>query len=119
MLIKFYDKKRNAYAYSEDQRTIYTYSGKPIAYIDVQDIYAFNGSHLGFYEDGNIWDHNGDVLLFTKDSLRGPLKTHQVLMPLKRLKSRTPLKGTKELKPRKPLKSNKWSLSSLSDVFIA
>ena len=117
MILKFYDKKRNPYAYTEDQQTIYTYTGKPVAYIDTLDIYAFDGTHLGFYEDGNIWDHHGDVLLFTEDSIRGPLKPHKVLMPLKRLKSKIPLKGSKQLKPKKPLKNNKWSSSNLSEIF--
>jgi len=119
MLLKFYDKKRRPYAYCEDQKNIYTYTGIPVAYIDTKDIYAFSGTHVGFYEDGNIWDHNGDVLLFTKDSIRGPLKPSKALMPLKRLKSRKPLKGTKALKPRKPLKSNKWTRYSLSELFVS
>jgi len=119
MLIKFYDNKRKPYAYCEDQQTIYTYTGKPVAYIDTKDIYAFSGAHLGFYEDGNIWDHNGDVLLFTKDSIRGPLKPRKVLMPLKRLKSKMPLKGKKVLKPKKPLKNNRWSSFIPNDIFIA
>ena len=105
MLLKFYDNKRRPYAYCEDHKTIYTYEGIPVAYIDTKDIYTFNGRHVGFYEDGNIWDHDGSVLLFTKDSLRGPLKPSKALMPLKRLKSK------------KPLKSKKWSTYNLSDVF--
>ena len=119
MLLKFYDNKRTPYAYTEDQKTIYTYTGKPIAYIDTEDIYAFNGAHLGFYEDGNIWDHNGEIMLFTKYSIRGPLKPKKTLMPLKKLKSRLPLKGTKALKPRKPLKKNNWTTYSLEDIFKA
>ena len=118
MLLKFYDKERKPYAYTEDNTTIYTYEGKPIAYIDIEDIYAFSGTHLGFYEEGNIWDHNGDVMLFTKDSIRGPLKPRKSLMPLKKLKSKKPLKGTKALKPRKPLKNNKWSSCNLTDIFV-
>lgn len=118
MLLKFYDQERKPYAYTEDNKTIYTYDGAPIAYIDIEDIYAFTGTHLGFYEEGNIWDHNGDIMLFTKDSIRGPLKPRKSLMPLKKLKSKKPLKGTKALKPKKPLKSNKWSSCNLIDVFI-
>lgn len=118
MLLKFYDCETNPYAYCEDEETIYTYEGEPVAYIDTQDIYAFSGKHLGFYEDGNIWDHNGDVLLFTEDSIRTPLKAKESLMPLKKLKSKKPLKGAKELKPKKPLKHNKWSSYELSEHFV-
>ena len=118
MVLKFYNNKREPYAYTEDQRTIYTYEGMPVAYIEVKDIYSFTGAHVGFFEDGNIWDHNGDILLFTKDSIRGPLKPQKSLMPLKKLKSRKPLKGLKQLKPKKPLKSNKWSSSNLNEIFI-
>ena len=119
MSLSFYNRQGEAYAYTEDDQTIYTFDGKPVAYIDVEDINAFSGSHLGFFDDGNIWDHNGDVVLYTDLSRFGyvPLKPLKALKPLKRLKSRKPLKGAKVLKPLKPLKSRKWSLSSSRELF--
>lgn len=114
MKLNFYDCDGNLYAYTEDETTIYTFEGTPVAYIDIEDIYAFTGAHLGFFEDGHFWDHNGDVLLFT-DNTRfglGPLKPKKSLKPLKALKTRKPLKGIKEAKPSKPLKSRHWSMYS-------
>jgi hypothetical protein len=54
MPLNFYTPQGKAYAYTEDKRTIYTFNGKPIAYIDLDSVYAFTGKHLGFFEDGNI-----------------------------------------------------------------
>lgn len=117
----FYNQQGKLVCYCEDKKTVYTYEGKPVAYIDGGDIYTFSGSHLGYLEDGNVWDHNGDMFLFTDISRFGvgPLKPKKALKPLKKLKSRIPLKGKKLRKPSKPLKSKKWSSSSPIDVFIA
>ena len=111
MKLDFYNKKGDLFGYCDDERTIYTFKGSPVAYIDKEDLYAFSGKHLGYLEDGNIWDHNGDMLLFTDISKFGigPLKPNKALKPLKELKSRIPLKGKKVLKSSKPLKSKKWS----------
>ena len=121
MKLCFYNKKGKLFGYSEDEKTVYTFEGKPVAYIDDEDVYAFSGSHLGYLEDGNVWDHNGDMLLFTDLSRFGvgPLKPKKALKSLKRLKSRMPLKGKKRLKTLKPLKSKKWYSSSPIDVFMA
>jgi len=118
MKLNFYDCNGTPYAYSEDGKTLYTFEGKPVAYIDVNDIYAFAGSHLGYFEEGSIWDHNGNMLLFTNMSRFGcgPLKPKKSLKPLKALKTRRPLKGTKKTKPLKPLKSRHWSVYSPADL---
>lgn len=117
----FYNAHGKPFGYCEDEKTVYTFEGKPVAYIDVEDLYAFSGSHLGYLEDGNVWDHNGDMLLFTDDSRFGvgPLKPKKALKSLKRLKSRMPLKGKKLLRPLKPLKSKKWSSSDPIELFMA
>lgn len=121
MKLCFYTKQGKLFGYCEDNKTVYTFEGKPVAYIDGEDMYAFSGSHLGYLERGNVWDHNGHMFLFTDISRFGvgPLKPKKALMPLKKLKSRIPLKGKKVRKPSKPLKSKKWSSSSPIDVFMA
>lgn len=120
MKLNFYDCDGTPYAYSEDATTIYTFDGKPVAYIDVEDIFTFKGEHLGYFEEGSIWDHNGEMLLFSRSSRfgRGPLKPKKFLKPLKSLKRRKPLKGLKALKPLRPLKSNSWSSSHPKELFI-
>ncbi|MDD2452156.1 4-fold beta flower protein [Sulfurovum sp.] len=120
MKLNFYDCNGTPYAYSEDGKTLYTFGGKPVAYIDVHDIYAFAGSHLGYFEEGSIWDHSGNMLLFTDMSRfgRGPLKPKKSLRSLKTLKTRKPLKKLKARRPVKPLKSRCWSVSSPKEIFL-
>ncbi|MDD3591106.1 MAG: hypothetical protein PHO65_00495 [Sulfurovum sp.] len=120
MKLNFYDCNGTPYAYSEDGKTLYTFEGRPVAYIDVNDIYAFAGSHLGYFEEGSIWDHHGNMLLFTDMSRfgRGPLKPKRSLRSLKTLKTRKPLKKLKARRPIKPLKSRCWSPSSPKEIFL-
>ena len=100
MKLCFYNQEGNLFGYCEDETYIYTFDGKPVAYIDVEDVYAFKGTHLGYLEDGNVWDRNGNMLLFTDNSKFGvgPLKPKKSLKPKKGLKSLMPLKGKKVLK---------------------
>lgn len=105
----FYDSTGRPYAYSDDGETIYTFIGKPIAYISEDSLYSFTGKHLAFFENGHIYDHSGSVLLFTDGASSGPMKPLKALKPLKGLKELRPLKGLKELTPLKALKSMSWS----------
>jgi hypothetical protein len=109
MAIYLYDSRGNPFGYSDDGETIYTFDGKPIAFLDEDSLYAFSGAHLGFFENGQIWDHSGGVVLFTGGASGGPMKPLKSLKPLKGLKQVKPLKGLKELKPLKPLKNMAWS----------
>lgn len=121
MKLCFYNKEGNLFSYCEDENHIYTFDGKPVAYIDTEDIYTFEGTHIGYLEDGNVWDHNGDMLLFTDFSKFGigPLKPKKALKPKKGLKTKIPLKGKKDLKSKKSLKSKKWSSSDPIELFMA
>jgi|HigsolmetaAR206D_1030411.scaffolds.fasta_scaffold09337_2 hypothetical protein len=109
MSLDFYDARGRAFAYSEDGETIYTFSGKPIGYIDRGSVYSFGGKHVGFFEDGQIWDATGKVVLFTQQASGGPIKPRITLKPQKRLKHIKPSKCRQELQPRKVLHSLTWS----------
>lgn len=117
MSIDFYSANGQPYAYSDDGETIYTFDGRPVAYIDGDSIYSFGGAHLGFFENGQIWDHSGQVALFTDGASGGPMKPLKALKPLKGLKHLKPLKGLKQLKPLKPLKTLAWSKRSPQGIF--
>lgn len=117
MSLDFYDSKGNPYAYSDDGETLYTFGGKPIAYIDDDSIYAFDGRHLGFLENGQIWDRSGKVVLVADGASGGPMKPLKKLKPLKGLKQLKPLKGLKQLKPLKPLKTMAWSQVPPEGIF--
>lgn len=117
MALDFYDSNGRPYAYSDDEATIYTYAGNPIAYLSGDSVYSLSGNHLGFFENGHIWDHSGAAVLFTDDASGGPLKPLKAIKPLKGLKSLLPLKGLKELKPLRAIKGLGWSSSPPEQIF--
>jgi hypothetical protein len=54
-----------AYIAVNDEFTIYSWGGQPVAYLEAQDagkfaVYGFNGHHLGWFYQGVIWDHEGN-----------------------------------------------------------
>lgn len=108
--LPFFDGKGRASAYvvTEDDLTIYLWSGEPVAYL-VRDsgrdfhVYGFNGTHLGWFVAGIVRDHDGNAACAIKGALSNPQ-----LEPLKSLKSLKPLKSLKELAPLRPLFSQQW-----------
>ena len=105
--IDFYDSGGRAAAYitTDNNLTIYLWSGKPCAYLDGEDVYGFNGKHLGWFQSGLIYDNDGYVVAGVADAFRSGV----ALPPLKGLKQLIPLKSLKELKPLKPPFYNQWS----------
>jgi hypothetical protein len=91
-----------AYIAWNDGNTIYSFNGKPLAYIDEgNNVYGFKGNHLGWFEDGILWDHQGQRVGFIKKT--SPVFTQ--FEPFKGFKQFKPFKGFKEFKPFKPFKS--------------
>lgn len=119
MALDFYDASGRPHAYSDDGETIYTFGGRPVAFLDGDSVYSFSGKHLGFFENGQVWDHSGCTVLFTDGASGGPLKPLKSLKPLKGLKQLKPLKGLKQIKPLKPLKGMSWGSISAEDFFGA
>lgn len=52
MSLDFYDRNGRPYAYSDDGEHIFTFNGKPVAYICEDSIYRFDGQHVGYFESG-------------------------------------------------------------------
>lgn len=117
MSLDFYDSNGKPIAYTDDGEHIYTFSGRPVAYINQDSIYSFSGKYLGRLENGMIRDNDGCVALFSQNATGGPLKPVKQLKPLKGLKALKSLKGLKELKPLKPLSSSTWSRLSGEQFF--
>ena len=59
----FYSSNGHPIAYSEDQKILYLFSGKPVAYLHCELVYAFNGTQLGRYEKGWVRDLKGYCVL--------------------------------------------------------
>lgn len=117
MSLNFYDWDGNPFAYSDDDENIFTYGGKPIAYVSEDSIYSFEGKHIGYFTDGLIRDANGNALLFSDDATAGPLRPLKKLRPLKGLRELMPLKSLREIKPLRPLNTFNWSPHSPADIF--
>ncbi|MBP2159579.1 MULTISPECIES: 4-fold beta flower protein [Asticcacaulis] len=103
-----------AYIAVDDGLTIYTWNGKPVAYLDpVQsggfNIYGFNGYHLGWFSDGVVWDHNGDAACSVKER-QGTTQFE----PFKSFKEFKPFKSFKEFAPYKPTLSNSFGTQPCS-----
>jgi len=109
MDIVFYDSGGKPVAYTEDDETIYLYSGEAVAYLDQSSVYSFSGKHLGRFEAGWLIDNHGYCVFFTDDAHGDPAHPPKKAIPKKELKH---IKPRKEMQARKtvlPTKSRRWS----------
>lgn len=56
-----------AYIVTEDDNTIYLWSGHAVAYLNERRIYGWKGKHLGWFIDGIVYDCLGHQVGFTKE----------------------------------------------------
>ncbi|WP_182103770.1 4-fold beta flower protein [Niallia taxi] len=115
--IVFYNKNGTAIAYSQDGQHIYTFTGKPVAYLYDVSVYSYSGKHLGRYENGWIRDNKGRCALFTSEASGGPVKPVKKVKPIKSVKQVKPVKSVKSVKPVKPVSSLSWSDLSSENFF--
>lgn len=100
-----------AYVDYEDEATIYSFAGEPLAYLHDDHVYGFNGKHLGWFEQGVLRDHAGLSAGFVKD--KSPVFTQ--FEPFKGFKQFKPFKGFQEFAPFKPFVSAAVIPGSLHD----
>ena len=114
--VAFFDSHRRAAAYLDagDGRTVYLWSGEPVAYLLEDSIYGFNGKHLGWYTNGMIFDHEGYVVVSPAVAFRKPVEP----APARGLKGQTPSKRQQESKPLQPTLGGAWSDFSASEFFL-
>jgi len=98
-----------AYIATDEENTIYSFTGEPLAYLDKQNLYGFNGKHLGWFEEGVIWDHLGEKVGFT-DEVCPVFKRFEPFKGFKRFK---PFKSFKQFAPFKRLKTTAVSNTDL------
>lgn len=121
--VALYDKNKEAIAYIDynDEATIFTFEGEPVAYIESEEqVYGFNGRLLGWYSDGVLYDNTYCAVGAKHGIARGAINT-VATFPEKR-------KDPKKQKPLKPVKGNgfvhpvlkdSWSDSTLVQFFSA
>lgn len=115
--IVFYNRNGTAIAYTQDDQHIYTFTGKPVAYLSDTSIYSFSGKHLGRFENGWIRDNKGRCALFTTKASGGPVKPVKKVKPVKSVKNVRPVKSVKSVRPVKPVNSSNWSELSSENFF--
>lgn len=109
------DGKAIAYIDTVDKdRTIYLYSGEPVAIISEADVYGFNGKHLGWYEKGIVRDHEGKRIGNTKKAATGYIQYE----PYKSYKRQKPYISHRSYPPYKPYFSDSWSDSSFETFLL-
>lgn len=109
------DGKAIAYIDTKDKdRTIYLYSGEPVAFVSETDVYGFNGKHLGWYEKGIVRDHKGDKIGNTKKAATG----YTQYEPYKSYKQQKPYIGHKSYPPYKPYFSTSWTDNSFETFLL-
>jgi len=115
--VALYNKDGKAIAYIDTvdkDRTIYLYSGEPVAIISETDVYGFNGKHLGWYEKGIVRDHDGKRIGNTKKAATG----YTQYEPYKSYKRQKPYISHQSYPPYKPYFSNSWSEGSFEGFLL-
>ena len=119
--ITLYDENKEAIAYIDynDEATIYTFEGEPVAYIELEEqVYGFNGKLLGWYSNGVLYDQTYHAVGAKHGIARGGINT--VITKVEKIK------GVKQIKPIKSAKGNdyvhpvlfdSWSKTTLTEFF--
>jgi hypothetical protein len=94
-----------AYIADDDDSSIYLWSGKPVAYLRSEDVYGFNGRHLGWFVKGLVYNHEGEIVGAIRSKLRGQVQAS----PVKAIKEIKPIKSIREIKPIRPIFGLVWS----------
>ncbi|MCW5820929.1 MAG: hypothetical protein KIT12_13585 [Trueperaceae bacterium] len=102
-----------AYIDTNEDSTIYLWSGEPVAYLYERGldtlVYTFSGEHLGWYKDGILRDREGNAV----GADDGVLITPTRIEPLKGFKRLKPARRVKSVAGLKPIFSNYYSRQSL------
>jgi 4-fold beta flower protein len=93
-----------AYIADDDDSTIYLWSGNPAAYLRSEDVYGFNGKHPGWFVKGLIYDHDGEIVGAVRSKLKGP-----VHKPGQINQANQADKSIREIKPIRPILGLTWS----------
>ena len=108
-----FNRGGEAQFYIED-KVIYDYAGRPLAFVDGDDIVRYTGKHIGWYCDGWMRDTSGYAIGFIR-SARDGLEMPQLKEPPVTPSSKCPpIPPVARLWPRPPAFVEKWSVRILS-----
>lgn len=117
--ITLYDANKEAIAYIDydDDSTIYTLKGEPVAYLELEEqVYGFNGKFLGWYFDGVLYDRTCHAVGAKHGIVRGGINT-AVTSPekIKGIKHIKPVKHVRETGSIRPVLFDSWSETPLTE----
>jgi len=118
--VSLFDSEGEAIAYIdfEEDATIFTWGGTPVAFLDKDGsdicIFNFRGSFLGWYDGGIIYDKNG----YAVGARKGATSMMTKMERMKGMQKMIPMKPMTSMTPIKPFWKNSWSATSLSEFFF-
>ncbi|MFT4660530.1 MAG: hypothetical protein ACI8XB_000798 [Patiriisocius sp.] len=113
-----YDRNGKAVAYvHDDEKHVYLYDGKPVAFLREEHLYSFSGKYLGWIYNDWFYDRDGRPAFFTQDSTGGPSRPARKAKPARSSRQARPAKGAREARPAKPTRSLNWSDLSNDNYF--
>lgn len=117
-MLTFYDRHGQAIAYlSDDGKSIYLYSGSPVAWLSKDSVYSYSGRFLGWLENDWIIDTTGHYAFFSEKSTGGPARPARQARPARGARGARPARGAREARPARPAKSISWSEISGEQFF--
>jgi len=116
-MLDLYDRVGRSDIYIEDDGTIYSTAGQPLAYLSDELVYAMNGAFLGWFDDAAIWDRGNCMILFSEHSVGGPIKPVRHVRPVRSVKHVAPVRGVRHVAPVRPVRNLAWSRQSLVGFF--
>lgn len=116
-MLNFYNQNGKPIVYTDDNIHLFSFSGKPVAYIYGELVYTFAGKHIGFFIDGWIRDLNGYCVFFSENATGGMLKPLKQLLPIKSPKHLLTVKSIRQFPNLTPVKRTAWSRYSDLDFF--
>lgn len=68
-----YDKHgRSSYFLDLDKIHLYSWDGKPAAFVEKSAVFTFKGAHLGWYDEGWLRDPEGKCIGYAEPGKGGP-----------------------------------------------
>lgn len=105
------DRHGRSVAYSPDGEHIYTWAGRPIAFLVDNRVHAFSGRFIGWFEDGWLRDRGMRCVAFTRAAIGGPVRPIRAVPSVKNVRSVRPVRGVPSVPPVKPARSLSWGSS--------
>ena len=117
-MLTFYNHEGRAVAYLDDNgKSIYLYSGEPVAWLSNNSVFNCSGHYLGWFQDGWIRDRSGYCVFFTNNSSGGPARPARQARPARGARQARPARGAREARPARPARSSSWSDMSNESFF--